>query len=93
MELFKTLSKFCPVQNNWILSTNYRQVMNHTDRTVQKFGAKDLESGTLTEPTDLVHIFFNYMGNDKQLLALVLTKAGEVVLINNQMDTYMQYQL
>ena len=87
MERFKALSKFCPVQNNWILMTNYNSVINHTGKTVQKLDAKgDLQLCSLSEPSDLVHIFFNYMSTDRQMVALVLTKAGEKVLINNQME-------
>jgi hypothetical protein len=86
MEAFKLLSKYCPVKNNWILLLNYSQVINHQGKTVSRFGSSgQLEEGELSDPTDLVHVFFNYM-TDKHLLALVQTRAGQMLLINNEME-------
>ena len=86
MESYKLLSKYCPTKNNWILLLNYLRVVGHGSKIVQKLNSGDqIEPAQLSEPVDLMHIFFNYM-TDKQLVALVLTKAGQFVLINNQME-------
>lgn len=84
---YLTLNQFCPIQNNWILSLNYSQVINHHNKQIKMFDKNNklqIIEG-LTEPTKLSHIFFNYM-TDRTLIALVLTCAGQLVFINNQME-------
>lgn len=84
MEIFLSLIKYCPIQNNWILLMNYESIINHTDRKIYQIDDKgDLVDSDTTEINKLCHIYFSYM-TDKLLVALVLTTNGQLVLINNQ---------
>lgn len=86
MEPYKQLIKYCPIQNNWILQMNYQQIISHHNQVVRRVNLDNqCEPSELVEPFSLCHIFFNYM-TDQQLIALVLTVANQLVLINNRIE-------
>ena len=82
MEQWASLNLLAPNQNNWILQMNYRDIIQHQDRQVLTLSG---ETGEINEPSALTHIFFSYM-TKQQLVALILTKAGQFILINNQVE-------
>lgn len=74
------LEQYCPNNNNWILLTNFRQIIDHSKRTVQKIENDRqvaISNHNIFKGADLRHIFFNYMTEDR-LTALVLLVGADV---------------
>ncbi len=91
IDQLKMLRECCPQQNNWILQTNFREIVDHKEKLVSKINEKGkLEAFQPTTPDlefdlsaeQLLHIGFNYM-TENCLIALVLTCSGKLIFINN----------
>lgn len=79
---FQLLKDFCPQNNNWILYLNYHDIVNHAERQIQTFENGNLKSIDSKKIGELGHIYFNFMTGER-LTALVATRTGDVILIDN----------
>lgn len=87
--LLDQLHLYCPTQNNWILQMNYDQIINHRNQKVLEHQANgiwaEVDSDSIKSPRDMMHIFFNHM-TEERLIALVLTKSMQCLLIDNHVE-------
>ena len=75
--------------NNWILQSNFDQIISHTGREYYHVSAtgvtkKNLESCELTYKV-LGHVYFTYM-TDQLIISLIETTDGQCYLIYNTVD-------
>ena len=92
------MNLYCPQSNNWIVQSNYKNILSHGDSKYHYFydankeyvelSAKNVDQNNLIEtirPNELKHIYFTYM-TDKSLITLIEDTAGTLFLVKNYME-------